>query len=110
MSQWLVVLLDPSVGIDSAGLAAAWNADETTAAVGSARVAADRGEFIPGAVEMVVVPLAVNLASSAAYDLVKKILRGLRRDHEHAREPKVTGARAGSGDLVVMVRTGDTGL
>jgi hypothetical protein len=105
----LLVALDPGAGVDPAVLAAAWNGDEAAAAAGVARVdAAGPREFIPGVVELVVVPLAVNLASSAVYDLVKRLVRGLRHDDQDQAEPELAETHA-DGDLIVVIRAGSAG-
>ena len=75
----LFVVVAPDTGIAPGALAAAWNADGEASAAGMARVEAAGGrDFFPGLVELVVIPLAVNLASSAGYDLLKGLIARLR--------------------------------
>lgn len=103
----LLLALDPDAGMSPAALAAAWNANDRAALAGIARVeTAGPGEFIPGVVELVVVPLAVNLASNAVYDLVKRVLNDLRHDSGQSPEPELPQARTSGGDLVVVIRVG----
>ena len=60
----LIVVLDPGVVVTPADLATAWESDEETRAVGTATVeTAAPGDFF-GVLELVVVPLAVNLATN----------------------------------------------
>jgi hypothetical protein len=97
----LLLALDAGAGVDAAGLAAAWNANAGTATVGAARVdSAGQAGLFPGLVELVVVPLSVNLASSAAYDLLKGLLKKLRKDEDQ----DLTQATTGDGDLVIVIR------
>ena len=104
----LLVALGPAAGVDPAGLVAAWNADGQAIATGVARVElAGPSEFVPGVMELVVVPLAVNLASSVAYDVLKRLLSGLRHEHGQSAEPQLSEVRTGGGDLVVVIRAGD---
>jgi hypothetical protein len=106
----LLVALGPGAGVDPVGLVAAWNADDQAVAAGVARVeAAGPGEFIPGVMELVVVPLAVNLASSAVYDVLKNVLGRLRHEHGQSAEPQLSQTRTSGGDLVVVIRVGGPG-
>ena len=103
----LLVALGLGIKVEPAGLAAAWNADTDASAIGSARVKADGGgEFLPGALELVVVPLAVNVASSALYDLVRRLVKGLRREQDSSQTMELIEVTTSSGDRVVVVRTG----
>ena len=63
-------------------------------------------DFFPGLVELVVIPLVVNLASSAAYDLLKKLVARLRRGRTMSRGWSVADGPAGSGDVMIVVRGG----
>lgn len=68
------IALDPALGLTAADLAAAWNANPTTAAHGPARTeAAPPGQFMDFADIgfMVVSSIALNLLSSVLYDLIK---------------------------------------
>ena len=68
------IALDPALGLRTADLVAAWNANPTTAAHGQARTeAALPGQFMDFADMgfMVVSSIALNLLSSYLYDLIK---------------------------------------
>jgi hypothetical protein len=103
----IVIAVAPGAGFGPGALAAAWNADGEASAAGMAGLEAAGGEvFFPGLVELVVVPLAVNVASSAAYDLVKGLAARLRpagRDEPRVEHPEVP---AGSGDVIIVIRGG----
>jgi hypothetical protein len=72
----VLVALDPSVGIEAALFAAAWSEDGEAQGVGGGAIVvpAPGGVFLPGVAELVVIPLAVNLGSSALYDMVRRLL------------------------------------
>jgi len=68
------IALDPALGLTAADLAAAWNANPTTAAHGPAHTeAAPPGQFMDFAEMglMVVSGMAINWLSSYLYDLIK---------------------------------------
>jgi hypothetical protein len=102
----VVIVVALGVGLEPGAVAAAWNADGEASAAGTASVEAVAGGevFFPGLVELVVVPLVVNVASSVAYDLVKKVAARLRPGDD--REPAVEQPQvmAGSGDVVIVIR------
>jgi len=104
----IVIVVAPDEGLTPEAVAAAWNADAESSAVGMAeKKVAGEDVFFPSLVELVVIPLAVNLASSAAYDLVKKLaarLRSAARDEPRVERPEVS---AGSGDVIIVIRRGD---
>jgi hypothetical protein len=101
----LLVAVDPGAGIAPGALADAWNADGEASAVGTARVEAAGGrDFFPG-LELVVIPLVVNLASSGGYDLLKGLVGRLRRGQD-APPVEVAEAPAGGGDVVIVIRAG----
>jgi hypothetical protein len=103
----LLVAVDPGAGIAPGVLADAWNADGEASAAGAARVeAAAERDFSPGLAELVVIPLAVNLASSAGYDLLRGLIARLRHPQEKAPPLEVADAPAGSDDVVIVVRVG----
>lgn len=103
----LLVALDPGAGVRPAQLAAAWNADAEASVVGVARVeATGGGEFLPGVLELIVVPLAVNVASSAVYDLVRRLATRLRPERDKGLCMEVAELTS-SDDHVVVVRLGD---
>jgi hypothetical protein len=65
--------------------------------------AASGRDFFSG-LELVVIPLAVNLASSASYDLLKGLIARLRRGQGDAPPLEIADGPAGGGDVVVVVR------
>lgn len=100
----VTVTIDPSVGVSPADFVAAWGQDADAMATGTARVEKARGEvFVPGLVELVVVPLAVNLVSSALYDLVRHIVMKARRGKEVS-EVEVVELATAEGERLVVVR------
>lgn len=71
----LVVAVDPAVGVEPAALAKAWAGDEEAAALGAASLQPSApGSFFPGLAELIWIPLAVNLASSVVYDLIRRLV------------------------------------
>jgi hypothetical protein len=104
MSRVLIAVA-PGAGFAPEALAAAWNADADASATGAAGVEpAVGGVYFPGLVELVVIPLVVHVASSAAYDLVKKLAARLRS--ADGEEPRVEQpeAVAGGSDVIIVVR------
>lgn len=98
----LLVALDPSAEVGLAEVMAAWNADPTAAVAGVARIeAVGPGTFIPGLVEMLVIPLGVNLASSAVYDILKGVLKNLRDNQQG--DLALSDAHASGEDLMIVV-------
>jgi hypothetical protein len=96
----IVILVDTGAGFGPEALAGAWNADAEAeaASAGAAVVEPAAGEvFFPGLVELVVVPLAVNVASSAVYDLVKKLAVRLRPPAGVSRRWPVPRSRRAAG-------------
>lgn len=103
----VVIVVAPGAGFGPGTLAAAWNADGEASAAGAAGLEAAGGDvFFPGLVELVVVPLAVNVASSAAYDLVKRLAARLRP--AEGQEPQVERPEVpvSSGDVIIVIRGG----
>jgi hypothetical protein len=71
----VVLAVDAGVGITAQEFVVAWGQDEQASAAGPVRAELAGGQvFVPGLVEWVVLPLAVNLASSVLYDVVKRVL------------------------------------
>ena len=104
----LLIALDPGAGVEPTELAAAWNADTQAQAAGTARAEEATGEdFFTGVVELVVIPLLVNVASNVASDLVKKLMTKLRAEGQ-GNEPglEITEVTTKDGDRVVVVRFG----
>jgi hypothetical protein len=76
----LVVAIDPAVGVGAGDLSLAWAADEEARGLGEASVEGSApGQFLPGLVELVVVPLVVNVASEVLSTLVRRVLDRVRR-------------------------------
>lgn len=106
----LVVAIDRSAGLSPADMAAAWDMDDEARRAGSAVVEVPRpGEFLGDVLALVVIPLGVNLASSAACALVSRVVARLRPP---GGEPtvsnvlEVVASGGGSSDLTVVVRLG----
>jgi hypothetical protein len=108
MAQVLSVL-DPGTRVKPTELAAAWDADGEAKVAGPAWAETiSEGVYLPGVTELIVVPLADNLASSAAYDLVRKLVTKLRPQREEDQALEVTAVTTRDGDRVVVVRSGGT--
>lgn len=105
----LLVAIDSGVGVSAAEFAGEWNADRPMVGDGLAAVdSAGAGAFIPGLVELVVVPVAVNVASSVFYDAAKRIVGRLfdkSSPDRVASEVEVSEFTSASGDRVVVFRT-----
>jgi DivIVA domain-containing protein len=101
--------MHPGTGIAPGALADAWNADREASAAGRARAEAAGGpdffpglvELFPGLVGLVVIPLAVNLASGAGHDLLKRLILSLRHDTSDASSVVMADFPVG-GDVVVV--------
>lgn len=105
----LLIILDPGTRVKPIELAAAWNADGEAKVAGLARAeTVSEGVYLPGVMELIVVPLAVNLASSVAYDLARKLVTKLRPQREEDQALEVTEVTTRDGDRVVVVRSGGT--
>ena len=102
----LVVAVDWAAGVSPADVAAAWDEDDEARGAGLASVEAPRpGEFAGDVLALVVIPLAVNLASSAACALVSQVMTRLRPARPDAGALEVVAAGE-DGELVVIVRAG----
>ena len=107
----LLIMLDPGAGVKPADVAAAWNADDEASAAGLARAETASGsEYLPGVMELIAIPLAVNLASSAVYALVRKLVTRLRLQREEDPGLEMTEVTIRDGDRLVVVRLGGTRL
>jgi hypothetical protein len=101
----VLVALDPALGISAAELAAGWDADEQARALAAAeQEAAPSGEFFPGLLELIVIPVAVNVASSVLYDLVKRVVRRARPEPRERTELELLETSTARGDRVLVVR------
>ena len=75
----LVVAVDPEIGVGATELASSWNSDAEAGGWGPAQVAESGSSvFLPGPAELIMIPLAVNLASSVVYDTVRRLVARLR--------------------------------
>jgi DivIVA domain-containing protein len=101
MARLVVVAMHPSARIAPGTLADAWNADREASAAGRAQVEA--ADVLPDLQEWVVIPLAVNLASSAGYDLLKRLILSLRDDTSDASSVEITNFPVGDVNFVVVV-------
>ena len=101
----LVIALDPAVGVNSAELAAAWDANEQARAVGPASVETSaRGDFLPDVLTLVAIPLAVNVASTAITALVTRLVARLRNSRPDQPDIEVAELTSAAGDRVMVVR------
>jgi hypothetical protein len=102
----LLVALDAGVGVDPASFAAAWDGDEEALAVGGASKLepVPSGTFMPGVLLLVVIPIAVNLASTALTALVSRLAERAKRQSV-PREPfEVVEMETAAGDRIIVVR------
>jgi hypothetical protein len=73
------VAVDSGLGVEAGELARVWNADAQARGWGSARAEVSGSSvFLPGPAELIVIPLAVNLASTVVYDVVRRLVTRLR--------------------------------
>src|SRR5262245_27337152 len=99
----LVVVLDPALKIRPVELASAWDGDGEARTAGTATVdTAEPGDF-SGVLELVVVPLAVNLASGAITAMLRRLLHKLRQDPSDAPVLEITETMLASGDRIFVV-------
>jgi len=111
----LVVALDPGVRVSGDELAAAWDGDPDARALGTAVPGSSApGEFSLDPLSLVVIPLTVNVASSMAYDLVRKLMARLHAArHAQQGEPgrpdlELAEVPGRDGDLILIVRVRGT--
>ena len=108
----MLVALDPDVEVTAEVFVAAWADDPDTRESGPATVEQARpNTFLPGLAELVVVPLAVNLASAVVYDVVRRVVRraGNRQQTRDVSEVEVIDFTSADGDRIVVVRSRRTG-
>jgi hypothetical protein len=100
----VLVALDPGVGVDAEVFAHSWLGDEEALGVsgGVSVVPAPAAAFLPGVAELVLLPLAVNVASSALYDVVKRLVASRRAPS--ARGLEVVDVLDAEGRRVLVVR------
>jgi hypothetical protein len=101
----LLVVVDGQVGVGSADLAAAWDSDTEARALGLAAVEASTpGAFLPDVMSLVVIPLVVNVASTAITAMVGRLMARLRQDRAGELRVEISGEPDGIGDVIVVVR------
>jgi|SRR6185437_7599904 len=104
-----LVALDPALGVDAEAFVRAWLDDGEAQGIGSdvSVATVPPGAFLPGAVELVAIPLVVGVASSALYDLLKRVARAARHDRPPADPPDlevIDVDREGRRVLVVRIK------
>lgn len=101
----VVLAMDTGVGVTPQQFRAAWGEDAQASAAGAVRVESAGGEvFLPGLVELVVLPSAVNIGSPALYEVVKRVLGRIQGDREVS-EMEIMEVISDSGDRMVVVRS-----
>jgi len=106
----LLIALHPDAGVNAAGFADAWNADEQAAKAGKAEAGkaeatpAGHEQFIPG-MELVVVPLKANQPANAIYDLVRGVLEHLRHDSAKPPEAFLSATPIAGDDVFAVIPT-----
>ncbi len=100
----LEVVLDPSLKVNPAELAAAWDDDGEAREAGHATIeSAPPGDFF-GVLELVVVPLAVNLTTNAITAIVGRLIARLRNEQTDRPELEIAEMTRPNGDRIVVVR------
>ena len=100
----LVVVLDPNLKVSPGDLALAWDGDDEAHAAGIATVdSAPPGDFF-GVLELVVVPLAVNLVTNAVTAMVGKLITKLRPEQPEQPDLEIAEMTGANGDRIVTVR------
>ncbi|MGY0231175.1 hypothetical protein [Longispora urticae] len=100
----LVLVTDPELGVGPEALLAELTADGEAAAWGPAALESPRSVGFPiGPMEVVVIPLAVNLVSSVLYDVLRRLVTRARRD-QPVLDLEVTEVTTAAGDRVVVTR------
>lgn len=103
------LVLDPDLGVGAGRFAAAWNERPACRQQATAQVAADAAKgYDPLGAELVLliaVPLLVNLASNALYDLIKEALlgAGVRR------RTRIVSERRPDGSELIVVTVEEEG-
>jgi hypothetical protein len=99
----LLVAVDPDVGVTPNQLVTAWRADSEAVSLGAAAVEPTEGQqYLPGLMELITIPLAVNVASNIIYDLLRRLVSQARSNQEQDLE--VMEVTTAQGDRVVVVR------
>jgi hypothetical protein len=79
MSQEIPVLLDPSLKLDPADLKAAWDADPEAKKLGSLEMRPSK-QVLTGVVELVVIPLAVEVAAGLITEAIILTIKRLMEE------------------------------
>jgi hypothetical protein len=100
-----LVVVDPATKVSAAEFAEWWCADDAARRLGSAVVKpATTAAYGPEILDLVVIPVAVNLASSVLYDLVKRLIARVRGSRVGTTEWEITHTVTSDGDPMVVVR------
>lgn len=104
----VLLLVDPAVGVSPTEVVKAWSADppvvDGAPGTGPA-VEALRGRvFMPGVLELVVLPVAVNLASAALLELALSLVRRARPPAEDDGDLEVVESTDEEGNRLLVVR------
>ena len=105
-AERLVVVVDPGVGVSAGELAGVWAGDAEASVLGQARVEqpAAGPVLFPGVLEFVVIPLAINLGSSALYDVLRRLLHRSKPSGVAVEELELMEYTTEQGDRLVVVR------
>lgn len=100
----VLVAVDPAIDVAPVELVARWEADDEARELGAAELEPVSGRvFVPGLVELVAIPLVVNVASSALCALVKRLVAG-RSGEDESTGLDVVEVQLRDGDRVIVVR------
>jgi hypothetical protein len=101
----LLVALGPGTGVPPSELVAAWDSDAEARALGKATLDAPvRGVFLPDVVSLVVIPLLVNVGSTAAYDLVRRAVAKARSNRPDQPDLELIEITGSEGDRIMVLR------
>jgi hypothetical protein len=101
----ILIALDADVGLSPSELVAAWDGDAEASALGIAELdASPRDTFFPDIVALVVIPLIVNLASSAVYDHIRRVVSKARRSEPENHSLELIELTSSDGDRILIVR------
>ena len=102
----LMMVVDRDAGVSALDLALAWDGDTEARALGAAAVKAPPadGTFGVDIGTLVVIPLAVNVASTAITVLVGRLVSRLRPERAGKLSVEVSGEPGDVGDVVIVVR------
>lgn len=104
----LLVALDQAVGVPPTQFVQLWAGEQEAAVLGTASVeSASDGALLPELMELVVIPLEVNLAATALYELVRKLVRRGQPHDSSGADLEVVEVQTQGRDRVVVVRLRD---